>query len=619
VRTRVSAARLPGPAALLGIERSLGDLRWQERPGDARQSLAIAQRCGLPEILGRLLAGRGITADGAAAYLAPALRTMLPDPSRLKDMDRAAGRLADAVAAGERIAVFGDYDVDGATATALFLRYLRGMGQDPLFHIPDRMAEGYGPNAAALAAFRDAGATLIATVDCGTTAFDVLEEASAAGTDVLIFDHHVADSRLPAVHAVVNPNRLDESPGLEQLAACGIVFLALVATTRALRQRSFFADRPEPDLLSLLDLVALGTVCDVVPLVGLNRALVGQGLKVMGRRRNPGIAALADIAGVGQKMDAYHLGFALGPRINAGGRLGRAALGTELLATDDPVEAARIAALLDSHNGDRKEVERSVLEAAIADIERRDGAPGILIAAGEGWHAGVIGIVAGRLKERFGRPACVVAIEAGIGRGSGRSVPEIDLGAAILEARHRGLVLTGGGHRMAAGFTLRADGMPDFAAFLQEWAAETLPGGPPVPVLDIDGTLALEAATPELVDTVRRLGPFGAGNPEPRFVLPAVRVVEARVVGETHVAATLAGADGGRLRAIAFRCLDRPIGARLLARDGALLHVAGTLSVDRWNDRERVQLSIVDAADPWAADPRAADPRAADPRMAESP
>lgn len=588
--------------ALFGVERSAKGARWVGRAVDDRLALALSQRHALPEIVARVLAARGIGLDDAPAFLNPTLRALLPDPSVLRDMDRAAERIARAVTGGEGIAVFGDYDVDGATSTALMVRYLRAVGVEPQIHIPDRIAEGYGPNAQALEKLRAGGAGLVVTVDCGTTAFDALEGAAASGLDVVVIDHHTAEPRLPKVSAVVNPNRLDQDPGLGQLAACGVTFLALVALNRVLRQAGVFAGRAEPDLMALLDLVALGTICDVVPLTGLNRALVGQGLKVMAQRRNTGLAALADVARVTETVDAYHAGYILGPRINAGGRIGRADLGARLLATEDKAEAARIAALLDEHNVDRKTVEAEVMAAATAQVEATDSGPVILV-AGEGWHPGVVGIVAGRLRERYGRPSCVVGFEGGIGKASGRSVPGVDLGAAVIAARQAGLLLSGGGHRMAAGFSVRQERVAELRAYLTEHIdgqVAAQPGEPMVPLVELDGTLVVEAATVELAETLSRLGPYGAGNAEPRFALPRVRVVAASVVGSGgHVACTLVGPDGGRLRAIAFRCADQPVGQALLRRD-ALLHVAGTLRLDRWNGTIRVQLFIDDVAPLWA-------------------
>ncbi|NNG05063.1 MAG: single-stranded-DNA-specific exonuclease RecJ [Inquilinus sp.] len=563
--------------------------------------MALSQRHGLPELVGRILAARGVAVDDAEAYLDPTLRALMPDPSALKDMDRAADRIARAIEAGERIAVFGDYDVDGATSAALLLRYLRALGGDPLLHIPDRMTEGYGPNAPALRRLQEAGAGLAITVDCGTMALEPLAAAAAGGLDIIVLDHHIAAAKLPAAHAVVNPNRLDDSSGLGNLAACGVTFLTLVAVNRALRRDGAFAGRAEPDLLGLLDLVALGTVCDVVPLTGLNRALVIQGLKVMARRHNPGLRALSDVARVTERIGAYHLGYILGPRVNAGGRIGRSDLGARLLSTEDEAEAAEIAAILDSHNDDRKTIEAEVQRAAMALLDGRDDPGPVAVAAGEGWHPGVVGIVAGRLKDRYDRPTCIVALEGGIGRASCRSVPGVDIGAAVAEARAAGLLESGGGHPMAAGFAVRADNLAALVAFLHDHVRGQ-GRGPLVPVTQFDGTLAIGAATPALAATVERLGPFGAGNPEPRFVLTAARAVAARVVGADHVSCFLTGAEGGRLKAIAFRALETPLGQALLDPAGAPLHLAGVLRVDRWKGQERAQFQIDDGAPVWRGD-----------------
>ena len=582
-------------AALLGVERSLSGRRWQLHPVDERLSLALSQRHDLPELVGRILAARGVPVDAAEDHLRPTLRALMPDPSALKDMDRAADRIARAINSGERIAVFGDYDVDGATSAALLLRYLRALGCDPLLHIPDRMAEGYGPNAPALKALRQAGASLVLTVDCGTTALEPLAAARADGLEVIVLDHHAAAAELPAAHAVVNPNRLDDASGLGHLAACGVTFLALVAVNRALRRDGALGDRAVPDLIDLLDLVALGTVCDVVPLTGLNRALVIQGLKVMARRRNIGIRALADVAKVSERVGAYHLGYILGPRVNAGGRIGRADLGARLLSTEDAGEAAEIAAILDSHNDDRKAIEADVLRQA---TEQLDGAPDpgpVALASGQGWHPGVIGIVAGRLKERYDRPACVVALEGDVGRASCRSVPGVDIGAAVAEARRAGLLMTGGGHPMAAGFTVAADRLSALADFLHDHVRGQA-GGPLVPISDFDGTLSVGGATADLAGMLEQLGPFGAGNTEPRFVLTGARAVAAKVVGTNHVSCFLTGPEGGRLKAIAFRAAGTELGTALLDAGGPPLHIAGVLRLDRWNGRETPQFQIEDAA-----------------------
>ncbi len=591
--------------AFLGVATSLSGRRWRQRSGDDRLGLAIAQRLGVPEVVGRIIAGRGIPVDAVEQFLNPTLRGLLPDPSCLKDMDRAATRIAEAVIAGEPIAIFGDYDVDGATSSALLARFLGGLDADIRCYIPDRRLEGYGPNAPALLKLRDQGARVIITVDCGTTAHEPLRAAADAGIAVIVIDHHAAEPALPPAFAIVNPNRLDDDSGLGTLAAVGVAFLLVVAVNRALRQAGFYgAHRREPDLLQWLDLVALGTVCDVVPLTGLNRALVAQGIKVMAQRRNAGLVALADSAAVAERIDAYHLGYLLGPRVNAGGRVGKSDLGTRLLGTDDPGEAAEIAGILEALNTERREIEAQVLAEAVAQVE--DGGAGtasIVLASGREWHPGVIGIVASRLKERYDRPACVIAWEPDparpgqlIGKGSGRSVPGVDLGAAVIAARQTGLLIGGGGHRMAAGFTVAQEHYDAFAAFLESRVRDLAPAGGVVPEIGIDGALALGAATPELIATLSGLGPFGAGNAEPRFVLPRVRVAKADIVGSAHVRCFLVAGPGERLKAIAFRAVGTPLGDALLASSGAALHIAGHLRLDLWQGRSGVQMLIDDAA-----------------------
>lgn len=586
-------------AAVLGVERSVTGRRWTGRGGAGaeaeRLGLAIAQRHGLPEIVGRLIALRGIDLDAVERFLEPTLKAELPDPSVLKDMDAAAARLADAVVAGATVGLFADYDVDGATSAAQLVRYLRLVGCQSILHIPDRIDEGYGPNLPAFVGLAARGAGPIVCLDCGILALDTLGEARRAGMDVLVVDHHLAGPELPAAVAVVNPNRLDESGTYGHLAACGVTFLVIVALNRELRRRGWFRTRPEPDIRSLLDLVALGTVCDVVPLTGLNRAYVAQGIRVMGARGNPGLAALGDVARLDRRPDPYHLGFVLGPRINAGGRVGRADLGARLLSTDDPVEAASLAAELDRHNEERRAIEAQVLEAAIAQAELQ-GDAAALVVTGEGWHPGVVGIVASRLKDRFHRPVCVVGIEDGVGKGSGRSMPGVQLGAAVIAAQQAGVLLKGGGHAMAAGFTVAAGMVEAFRAFLCERVGLDLAGATVGASLSVDAALAPAGATGALVRTVARIAPFGTGNSEPRFVFPAVRVVGAAVVGDAHVRCTLAGADGGRLKAIAFRALDNGLGASLLRAGSTPMHVAGHLRADDFRGGDQVQLIVDDAA-----------------------
>ncbi len=585
-----------GPAAFLGVERSLTGRRWLSRLGDERQALALSQRLGLPEMIGRVLAARGIGLDEAESFLNPTLRDLLPDPGHLRDMDKAVARLVAAVTAGETIGIFGDYDVDGATSSALLKNFLDAAGGRSRVYIPDRITEGYGPNAPALLRLKAEGIGVVVTVDCGTTAFEALAAAQAAGLDMVVVDHHVGEAALPPALAVINPNRLDEDSPHGHLAAVGVAFLLAVALNRGLKLAGWYDGRGAPDLMRWLDLVALGTVCDVVPLIGVNRALVTQGLKVMGLRRNIGLAALVDVAGVKERPDAYHLGYVLGPRVNAGGRVGEADLGTRLLSTDDTSEAGNIARRLDGYNKDRQEIEAAVLQQAIEQVEGRpdDGLP-LLLAAGEGWHQGVIGIVAGRLKERYGRAACVVALAGGEGKGSGRSVAGLDLGAAIIAARQAGLLRAGGGHAMAAGFTVARDRLGELHAFLGERLQSQLDGDL-VPLLELDGALDAGAASVELVESLAQIGPFGSGNPEPRFAIAAARIVRADVVGSGHVRLMLAGAGGKRLKAIAFRAADSEMGHALLSSQGTAFHLAGALRADTWQGSTSVQLVIDDAA-----------------------
>jgi len=586
-----------GSPAFLGVERSLCGRRWRQRAGDDRAGLALAQQLRLPEIVGRLLAARGVGAEAADRFLNPTLRDDLPDPAHLKDMGAAVERLTRAITGGELIAIFGDYDVDGATAAALLQRFLAAVGARARVYIPDRQKEGYGPNAPALLRLKAEGATVVITVDCGTAAHQPLAAAKAAGLDIIVVDHHIAEPELPPAFAVINPNRVDESSAHGVLAAVGLAFLLVVGINRALREAGWYERVAAPDLVQWLDLVALGTICDVVPLTGVNRALVAQGLKVLRRRGNPGLAALADVAGIGERLDAYHAGFILGPRVNAGGRVGQADLGAQLLASDDPAAVLVIARQLDALNTERRDLESRLLAQAIDQVESGERSAPLVFVAGEGWHPGVIGIVASRLKERYNRPACVVAVTRGIGKGSGRSVPGLALGPAVIAARQAGLLLNGGGHAMAAGFTVAEGQLGALRGFLVERAAAALGRDPLLPELGIDGALAAAAASPELVEIVERLGPFGAGNAEPRFALPNLRVLRAEVVGAQHVRCVLGdGAGGGRLKAIAFRCLDGELGPALLQGQGGTFHLAGHLRADNWQGHVGAQLMIDDAA-----------------------
>ncbi len=587
-----------GAAALLGVDRSLSDQRWQERGCDERAALAIGQRLSLPDLVARLVTQRGIGLDEAEAFLTPRLRDSLPDPACLKDMDRAVERLQRAIQQQEKVAVFGDYDVDGATSAALLQRFFRTLGQNLRVYIPDRLSEGYGPNAAAMRRLADEGVKVVVTVDCGTTAHGALAEAVAAGLDVVVVDHHVAEAALPPVRAVVNPNRLDDGSGVGALAAVGVLFLLLVALNRALRQAGHYGDdRREPDLLSWLDLVALGTVADVAPLTGLNRVLVAQGLKVMAARGNAGVAALMQVAGLQGAISAGQLGFQLGPRVNAGGRVGQSDLGARLLASDDPLEAQRLAQELDRLNRERQEIEAAVLAEAMAQVEQ--GAPprGLIVAAGEGWHAGVIGIVAARLRERFGLPALVLALEGDLGKGSARSVPGFDLGGLVLKARGEGLLIDGGGHRMAAGLSVARSALPDLTAYLQAAADAELAKIGYRPTLEIDATISGGGATAGLVEICQRLAPFGVGNPQPRFVLPAQRLALVEIMAERHLRLRLEDQAGAQLRGVCFRAFDGPLGQALMANRGRRLHLAGRLERDAWRGGDAVQMLVEDAAE----------------------
>ena len=589
---------MAGGEAFLRVERSVCGRRWRAPAETDGEAALIAQSLGLPEIVGRLLAQRGISRDAASLFLAPRLREQLPDPAHLRDMAAAVERLVQAVRGGERIVVFGDYDVDGATSAALLLRFFAAVGGNAGVYVPDRLREGYGPNAAALLRLKAEGAEVVVTVDCGATAHEPLEAAAEAGLDVIVIDHHVGEPLLPRALALVNPNRLDEASPHGALAAVGVSFLLVVALNRALRDAGWYTARDEPDLLQWLDLVALGTVCDVVPLTGLNRALVAQGIRVARRGGNPGLQALAAVAGAAAPIDAYHLGFVLGPRVNAGGRVGAADLGARLLATDDPALAADLARRLDDFNRERREIEAATLAAAIDVVEAGPQSPALVFAAAEGWHPGVIGIVAARLKERYGRPACVVAVEDGTGKGSGRSVPGVALGPAVIAARQAGLLVNGGGHAMAAGFTAKATQLPALREFLADRLGDGIDEAPPIPELAIDGALWAAGATAGLIDHLEALAPFGAANPEPRFAFPGLVVADAAPVGGgCHLRVTLADPLGAaRLKAIAFRTAGTPLGAFLAGSRGRAVHLAGHLRRDRWRGGEAVQLVLDDAA-----------------------
>ena len=601
----VTALPVETPHAFLGVTRSATGKLWRDRL-DARgaaQALAIVQRYQLPEMLARIIAGRGIDIDAVEDFLDPTIRKLLPDPSTVTQMEAAAKRIADAATRGEMVAIFGDYDVDGATSAALLAWHLRHCGLDPLIHIPDRIFEGYGPNVEAIRSLSSRGAKLLVTVDCGTTSLEPLAEARKLGMDVVVIDHHQCGDELPVVNALVNPNRPDDLSGLGHLAAVGLVFVTLVAVNRELRVRNFWtSERPEPNLLDMLHHVALGTVADVAPLLGLNRAFVAKGLIAMRRRDHVGHTALMDVARLNGPPEAWHLGFMLGPRINAGGRIGRADLGVRLLLEGDVSEAARIATELDRLNVERRLIEQAAEEQAEAEALASLGLEdkgSVIVTASEGWHPGVVGLVASRLKEKFSRPAFAVALEpGGIGTGSGRSIAGVDLGKAVREAVSEGLLMKGGGHAMAAGVTLKKDRLAEFRAYLEERLAQDVAKARHVDELFIDGAVSARAVTTDFVGTLNRAGPFGTGNPEPMIALPSHQLVYADEVGGAHMRVRLKSGDGAIVNGIAFRSVSQKLGNALADNRGQMVHVAGSLSIDRWQGAERVQLRVCDVAVP---------------------
>ncbi|HET7163537.1 MAG TPA: single-stranded-DNA-specific exonuclease RecJ [Pseudolabrys sp.] len=587
----------------LGVEQSLTGRAWRDRLDErgSAQALAIAQRYGLDELLARVLAGRNVDVDQVESFLDPTIKRLMPDPHTVTAMEAASSRIADAVIRGESMAIFGDYDVDGATASALLGRYLRHCGLDPIIHIPDRIFEGYGPNVDAIRSFAERGAKLLITVDCGVTSLEPLAEARRLGLDAIVIDHHQADEKLPEAVAIVDPNRADDLSGLGHLAAVGLVFLTVVAVTRELRRRGFWSDvRAEPDLRSLLHLVALGTVADVVPLHGLNRAFVAKGLVALRWREHVGATALMDVARLSGPPEPWHLGFLLGPRINAGGRIGRADLGVRLLMEEDPSEAARIAAELDRLNRERQQIEQATLAQAEAEALAALGLEekgAVVVTAAEGWHPGVVGLVAARLKERYGRPAFAIALEpGGTGTGSGRSITGVDLGRTVRRAVQEGLLLKGGGHAMAAGVTLKKDALGAFRGFLEDTLAAPVEAARRERALLIDGAVSAGGFNAALAGLLSRAGPYGAGNPEPLLALPAHTLVYADPVGENHIRARLRSGDGKFVNAIAFRAAGQTLGKALLENRGRVLHAAGQIALDRWQGEERVQLRLTDLA-----------------------
>lgn len=566
-------------------------------PVDERKAELIAQRFALPLPVARIIASRGIPVDDVANFINPKLQNLMPDPFCMKDMEKAAKRIAEAIVKKQKVAIIGDYDVDGATSSSVLRLYLESVGIEPEIHIPER-DEGYGPSRQAFDEFAAFGAELVITVDCGTTAFDVFDYAGSLNIPVIVLDHHEAEVRLPEVYAVVNPKRLDESddyPYLKYMAAVGVVFCTIVAVNRELRKQGFFAGREEPNLLQWLDLVALGTVCDVVPLLGLNRAFVRQGLRIMSLRSNTGLRALIDKSGISEAPSAFHLGYVLGPRINACGRVGEASLGNKLLCSRDDFQAGQLADKLNEFNAQRKEIEAYVLLSAIEMLEGTPQEYPIAFAAGKDWHQGVVGIVAGKLKERYNVPAFVMSIEPDEVKGSARSVPGVDLGALIIAAKEKGLLTKGGGHTMAAGFSLPEDKIEAFRRFAGEYVRQKLGKEDVAPVIEVDSALDLLGANTDFAAALELLEPFGAGNAEPKIVLEHVRVVKPGIVGAGHVRCFLTSGNGGSLKAMAFKIADTELGKTLLNSQGAAFDIAGVLRRDNWQGRNSVQFIIDDA------------------------
>lgn len=593
------------PFGYLGVARSISGRLWRERPAAADLVRRLQLGQGLSEPLARALAARGVTPETAEIYLNPTLKALFPDPSSFTDMDRAAAILVDVLERRRPAVVFADYDVDGASSAAQLVRWFRALGHDLPIYVPDRILEGYGPSPAAFRRLKAEGAELVVTVDCGAAAHDALACAAEIGLEVVVIDHHLMrGEEIPAVAALVNPNRPDDVSGQGHLAAAGVTFVLLAALNREARRRGLFAQRAEPDLRQWLDLAAMGAICDVTALTGFNRALAAQGLKVMSAWRNPGLKALMDVAKGQGPASVFHVGFILGPRINAGGRIGRADLGARLLSTDDPQEAAALALELDGLNASRKEVERQVQDAAIAHIDTESNAPDapMLLVAADDWHPGVIGIVAGRLREKYRKPVVVVGIDraANVGKGSGRSQPGVNLGRAVQAAYDEGLLLAGGGHAMAAGLSVRPDTIPELRAFLCERLAAETEVAAAEDALEIDALVTTRGADRALWQDFQRMAPFGPGNVEPSFALADVRVERPMALRGGHVRCTLTDGSGGKLKAVAWRVEGSEAGRRLMAEGGAV-HVAGRLKPDDWLGRAGVEFEIEDVADPRRA------------------
>ncbi len=600
MRAMETSTQREGRRLFLDVRQSASGLAWEHRltPRQENIALAIAQSSGMPEITARVLAGRGVLPEDAERFLDPTIRDLLPDPMRFTDMEPAAERILRAVVRRERVAIFGDYDVDGAASSAMVKRFLGHFGIESEIYIPDRIFEGYGPNPDAMRELVRRGASLIVTVDCGTNSAAAIDAANAAGAEVVVLDHHQVGGPLPAALAVVNPNREDDLSGQGHLCAAGVVFVTLVEVARRMRARD---DLPKPpDLLGYLDLAAIATICDVVPLVGVNRAFVAKGLIAMRRRQNLGIAALAELCKIGEPLGSFHLSFLLGPRINAGGRIGDAALGARMLSTDDPVEARTIGETLCRLNAERQTMETEMLAAARAEVDAelaRGSGPAVVVTASDGWHPGVVGLIAARLKEHTRRPAFAISFNAsGLGTGSGRSIAGFDLGRMVRDAVSEGLLVKGGGHAMAAGISVERGKLGALRAFFESRALDAVTALRDGERLAIDAAISAEGVSVELIDTLEAAGPYGAGHAAPVFALPRHRIADAREVGNGHVRLDMQSLSGGRIQAIAFRAVQTELGAFLFGSRGQSVHLAGTLSLNHWNGRRSVQMRVIDAA-----------------------
>lgn len=584
----------------LDVKKSALGLGWVHRldPRQENLALAISQSNGVPDIVARILAGRGVEQDEATSFLDPTIRELLPDPRSFTDMDVAANRLVDAIVAKEKVAIFGDYDVDGAASSALLQRFLKYYGLETEIYIPDRIFEGYGPNPDAMRELVSRGASLIVTVDCGTNSAAAIDAANESGATVVVLDHHQVGGDLPAALAVVNPNRDDDISGQGHLCAAGVVFMTLVHISSLLRVRNYHS--PAPDLLAMLDLVALATVCDVVPLIGVNRAFVIKGLLAMRKLGNVGITALSRVSRIGEPLNPYHLGYIIGPRINAGGRIGNAALGSHLLATDDESEATKIAETLDRLNSERQAMEQEMLVQAKAEADAElvvgDG-PAVIVTANDKWHAGIVGILAARLKEHARRPAFAISFNPnGIGTGSGRSITGFDLGRMVREAVSRGLLIKGGGHAMAAGITLQKENLGQLRAFFEEWAIDEVSRLRDGEAIEVDAAVAADGVNFNLLDAIEKAGPYGSGHPQPVIALPRHTLADARLVGQNHMRLDLRSQTGARIQAMAFRVADTPLGDFLFANNGRAMHFVGNISSNWWNGSRSIQFKILDAA-----------------------